>query len=151
VPDDKRVQVQQTLDETLAPIRNFSISTADRVRAAAGPPAYMRRKRHIEDLTASLGEAVAAAIARTGGDIDAARRDAEGSAAIGKALRELNRLIAAHNRYYPIEANLPIDPTTRVQLDRGRPWQPLPAVTLRDVFAGALSACGASAHVGKIP
>ena len=151
MPDDKRVQVQQTLDETLAPIRNFSISTADRVRAAAGPPAYMRRKRHIEDLTASLGEAVAAAIARAGGDIDAARRDAEGSAAIGKALRELNRLIAAHNRYYPIEANLPLDPTTRVQLDRGRPWQPLPAVTLRDVFARVLSACGASALVGKIP
>ncbi len=145
---------KRTQGETVAPIRNFSISTADYVRAAAGPPAYMRRKRHIEDLTASLGEAVAAAIAGAGGDVDAARRAAGESVAIVKSLRELNRLIAAHNRYYPIEANLPLDPTTHQQLDRGvgemRPWQPLAVVTLRDVFARVLSACGASAPVGKI-
>ncbi len=66
---------------------------------------------------------------------------------VAKALRELNRLIVAHNRYYPIEANLRLDPATRQELDRGgKPWQPLPAVTLSDVFA----ACGASSHVGKI-
>jgi hypothetical protein len=149
VPDDKRAPAQ-TLDETLAPIRNFTITTADRVRAAAGPPAYIRRKRHIEDLRATLEEQVAGAIARAGGDVDAARRDAESNAAVVKSLRELDCLIVAHNRYYPIEANLPLDPTTRVQLDRGRPWQPLPTVTLRDVFAGVLSACGAASHVGKI-
>ncbi len=55
------------IEETLAPQRNFFISTADRVRAAAGPHAYMRRRRHIEDLTATLQKTVAAAIARAGG------------------------------------------------------------------------------------
>ncbi len=147
--DEKRPGV----DETLAPSRNFTITTADRVRAAAGPPAYMRRKRHIEDLTASLRAAVVAALGRAGGDAEAARLAVEGHAPSVKALRELNQLIVAHNRFYPIEANLPFDPATREQLDRAiprRPWRPLPAVTLRDVFADVLSACGASSHVGKI-
>jgi hypothetical protein len=60
---------------------------------------------------------------------------------VGKALRELNRLIEAHNRYYPIEANLPLDPATGLQLDRGvgvvRPWRPLPPVTLAGLIADA--------------
>ncbi len=150
------------MDETLAPPRNFTISTADQVRAAAGPPAYMRRRRHIEDLAASLRETVATAIARAGG-AEAVRgrqgqRQPEPGAVLSaleqiaaeRCLRELNRLIAAHNRYYPIEANLPLDPVSRVQLDRGRPYQPMPLVTLRDVFGGVLAACGAPAHVGKI-
>ena len=158
--DEKRPGV----DETLAPSRNFTITTADRVRAAAGPPAYMRRKRHIEDLTASLRAAVVAALARAGGDAEAARRAIEGHAPSVKALRELNRLIVAHNRFYPIEANLPFDPATR-ESSTWRPYKPLAAVTLCDViadviaevvrrsahvFADVLSACGASSHVGKI-
>ena len=53
--------------------------------------------------------------------------------------RELNRLIVAHNRYYPIEANLPLDPVrARTARPRRRwmaPCSRLPAVTLRDVFA----------------
>ena len=143
MPDDKR----PTIEETLAPQRNFSISTAATLRAAAGPHAYMRRKRHIEDLSASLRETVASAIARGGGDMAAARRQVEGDVRVVKALRELNRLIEAHNRYYPIEANLPLDPVSRLELDHGgRPYKPLPAVTLRDMLA----ACRASSHVGRI-
>ena len=134
--DDKRTgDGSPHIEETLAPQRNFFISTADRVRAAAGPHAYMRRKRHIEDLSATLHKTVAAAIARAGGDVEAARQSVEAHAPSVKALRELNRLIADHNRYYPIEANLPLDPVTRVELDHGRPYKPLAAVTLRDVFA----------------
>jgi hypothetical protein len=138
-----------TIDETLAPHRNFSISTADRIRAAQGPPAFVRRKRHIEDLEAALFETVTEAIDKTG-SVDAARRALEGSPSVEKPLRELNRLIEAHNRYYPIEANLPLDPATGVQLDRGvgvrKPWTPLPPVTLEDVLGAA---CGASSAVGK--
>jgi hypothetical protein len=146
VEDDKRPPIE----ETLAPQRNFSISTADRVRAAAGPHAYMRRKRHIEDLSASLRETVAAAIARAACDIPAARRVVEGHAPSIKALRELHGLIVAHNRFYPIEANLPLDPVSRVELDHGRPYKPLPAVTLDTLFGDALAACGVPSHVGKI-
>jgi hypothetical protein len=144
------------IEETLAPQRNFSISTAALVRAAAGPHAYMRRKRHIEDLRASLRETVAAAIARAGGDAPAARCALEGQAQTVRALRELNLLIVAHNRYYPIEANLPLDPVTRLELDHGRPYKPLPAVTLCDVLRDvtrdgteALAACRAPSPVGK--
>jgi hypothetical protein len=137
-----------TIDETLAPLRNFTITTADRVRAAHGPPAYVRRKRHIEDLQASLAASASEAIEATG-SVDAARRALEGSAALQKSLAELNRLIETHNRYYPIEANLPLDPTRRVQLDRGgRPYKPLQTMTLDDVF---VAACGAQSPVGKIP
>ena len=138
------------LEETLAPPRNFSISAADRIRAAAGPHAYMRRRRHIEDLSASLRETVADALARADGDVEAARRALEQEPRVAKALRELDRLIVAHNRYYPIEANLPLDPVSRLQLDHGRPYKPLPAVTLCDVLSDVLAACRASAHVGKI-
>jgi hypothetical protein len=127
------------------------MSTADRIRAAAGPHAYMRRKRHIEDLSASLRETVVVAVARAGGKGETALRALEGDARVAKALRELNRLIVAHNRFYPIEANLPLDPISRLQLDHGRPYEPLPAVTLCDVLSEVLAACGASAHVGKIP
>jgi hypothetical protein len=136
------------LDETLAPLRNFSISTAALVRAAAGPPAYARRKRHIEDLEAALLRFVGEALAASGraGGADAVRQAAEGDPRVVKLLREVNLLIAAHNRYYPIEANLRLDPATRLQLDHGRPWQPLATITLEDVIA----ACGAAEHVGKM-
>ncbi len=138
--DDKRTGDERPpIEETLAPQRNFFISTADRVRAAGGPHAYMRRRRHIEDLSAALHKTVAAAIARAGGDVEAARRAVEAHGPSVKVLRELNRLIADHNRYYPIEANLPLDPVTRLELDHGRPYKPLAAVTLSDVIADAVA------------
>ncbi len=151
MPERKREPAKSaaktSLEETLAPLRNFHITTADRVRAAHGPPAYVRRKRHIEDLQAALAEAAVEALA-VAGDPDAARRALGEDPAVRKALGEVNRLIDAHNRYYPIEANLPLDPTRRVQLDRGgRPYKPLCAVTLDDVV---VAACGAPSPVGKI-
>ena len=44
---------------------------------------------------------------------------------ITEDLARLNDLIGRHNRYYPIEANLPIDVRTGRLLDRGAPWRPL--------------------------
>lgn len=42
----------------------------------------------------------------------------------------MNALVEAHNRYYPIEANLPVDPRTGAYLvKRGTPFEPEPAVT----------------------
>jgi hypothetical protein len=49
----------------------------------------------------------------------------------------LNDLIAKHNRYYPIEANLAIDVKTRRLIERGAPWRPLPALTIADLAARA--------------
>ena len=111
------------MDETLAPPRNFFISTADRVRAAHGPPAYSRRKRHIEDLEASLVAMARDAMKKFATEAtDGAEKDAFAALAAHapfvKALREMNRLVAAHNLYYPIEANLRLDPATRQELAR---------------------------------
>jgi hypothetical protein len=46
-------------------------------------------------------------------------------------LDRLNDLISRHNRYYPIEAKLAIDPRTGELLDRdGKHWKPMPARSL---------------------
>jgi hypothetical protein len=122
--------------ETLAPPRNFFITTADRIRAAHGPPAYSRRKRHIEDLEASLLKVAVEAL-EVHAERVAVRRWLEEHPRVQRELREINRLIAAHNLYYPIEANLRLDPATREQMDRGRPWKPLPPMTLEVVLERA--------------
>jgi len=127
--------------ESLSPARNFTITLADKVRAAAGPTAYMRRKREIEDL-----EELLLAKAR---DVVAAAR-AAGVDPVAKAretldLRRINDLIARHNRYYPWEANLPIDPRTGRLVERGgRPWVPLAEVTCEALVASAVEATDAS-------
>ena len=39
----------------------------------------------------------------------------------------VNALIASHNRWYPVEARLPMDPVTRdYALVRGRPYRHVP-------------------------
>lgn len=119
--------------ETLAPARNFTITTEERVRALAGPPAYMRRKRHIEDLEGALRRSMAEALAARP-DL-AVLGEGELAAALPKlapVVAKLNDLVERHNRYYPTEANLPSDPRTGETLERGGcPWRPLAPVTLR--------------------
>ena len=100
--------------------RNFTISTADRLRAlAAGPPAFARRLRRIEELERALLAALRAAEHRA--PLDAAALPEE----LAASLARLNRLVADHNRYYPIEAALPIDVHTGGLLDWGEPWRPM--------------------------
>jgi len=113
--------------DTAVPERNFSLSVDDRLRAfAQGPPAYMRRRRAIEDLQAGLSRK----LAEFGGDsVQMAEMVAD--------LARLNDLIDKHNRYYPIEANLPIEVRTGRLLERGVPWRPLPSVTAADLVARA--------------
>jgi hypothetical protein len=121
------------LIDTVAPPRNFTLSIEERLRAyAQGAPGYIRRKRRIEDLEARLIQQLAAA------ESPAA---VAASADVVADLALLNDLIAKHNRYYPIEANLPIDVQTRRLVERGgAPWRPLPAVTAADLLARAAAA-----------
>ena len=110
-----------------APLGNFKLGVDERLRAyAQGVPGHLRRRRRIEDLESRLVERLAAAAA-PGELLDAEERAAE--------LTLLNDLIGQHNRYYPIEANLPIDPRSGRLLERGAAWQPLPAATLQDLIA----------------
>src|SRR5205814_783616 len=80
-----------------------------------GVPGHIRRRRRIEDLQSRLLGAIAAADAPVA---------AAASPEVTADLALLNDLIARHNRYYPIEANLPIDVRTRRLIDRGAPWRP---------------------------
>ncbi len=129
--------------ETAAPARNFTLTTEDRVRAAAaGPPAYMRRLRSIEDLE----EGIVRVLAELCEEARAAGQPAEEQAAHARAaapkhaLKRLDDLIARHNRWYPIEAELPMQPRTGELLDRtGDPWRPMRAPTLDDLLARAMS------------
>lgn len=135
-PDEKP---RPSAIDTADPPRNFTLTTAERMRALTiGPPAWALRKKHLEDLEAkhvtSLAELheklVAKAVAR-GEPIDPeaiARAVEERARALD--LRKMNALAATHNRYYPIEANLPIDPKTGDYLLQGRPWQPEPPWTV---------------------
>jgi hypothetical protein len=91
-----------------APPRNFTLTTEERIRAlVAGPPAWSLRKRRIEDLEAELALETRAPTAH-----------------FERKLAQLNVLIEKHNRYYPIEANLPFDLHGRL-LEGGKPWRRL--------------------------
>lgn len=120
--------------ETIAPARNFTITTAERVRALSGPPAYIVRRRTIEDLEAALVDMIADLLAT--GD-DAAIAAGLKKRAITVRLARANTLVAAHNKYYPCEANLPMDPRTGQMLERGAPWRPLEPLTLEQLLTAA--------------
>ena len=121
-------KAQPRLD-TVAPPRNFTLSLENRLRAyAMGVPGYMRRRRRIEDLEARLLGLIVQA---------AAPREVATSREFTAELAQLNDLIARHNRYYPIEANLPIDVRTGRLLERGAPWRPLAVVTVANLLERA--------------
>ncbi|HLK91404.1 MAG TPA: hypothetical protein VKZ18_16015 [Polyangia bacterium] len=116
-------------DAAGAPLGNFKLSVDERLRAyAQGVPGHIRRRRRIEDLEGRLVELLAAAPAPA----ELAR-----SPEVAAELVLLNDLVARHNAYYPIEANLPIDVRTGRLLERGVPWRPAPPVTETDLLARA--------------
>jgi hypothetical protein len=124
--------------ETAVAARNFTVTTAERVRAiAAGPPAWVLRRRRIEDLEEEILRDVAAVAAKRGEWPTALTPAGE------RRLGELNRLVEAHNRYYPIEADLPLDPRTGRTMDRGAPWRPMPARTADELLSAARAASAA--------
>jgi hypothetical protein len=96
-------------------VRNFRPDPDAGVRALGGPTMWMRRLRAIEDAVdeheRQLDEAWRALAAE-------AEDDAEFGRLWRKTARrwsfaEVNELIARHNRYFPAEARLPMDPRTR--------------------------------------
>lgn len=98
-------------------IRNFRAEADTYLASLGGPLPYMQRLRHIDDLVqqhlARLGEAYAETE-----DAAAWRRVAE-----RWDFGEVNDLIERHNRWYPIEARLPMDPRTRDYVRvGGRPY-----------------------------
>ena len=101
-----------SVDELLPPSANFGISLADKVRARSGLPEHLYRLGLIERT-----------VTRMIGELRQAPDPRQFAAALD--LSRLNQLIEKHNRYYPIEANLPID--TRTGGSRG--FRPMAAIT----------------------
>jgi hypothetical protein len=96
-------------------LRNFRPDASSAVRALEGPTIWMRRLRAIEDelerQEAELREAWLALAAQARGPVEFASRWQEASRAWSFAV--VNELIERHNRNFPAEAELPMDPRTR--------------------------------------
>lgn len=116
-PPSQKERAQLEHDRDLNPLtgrplrrrlRNFRAETDMYLASLGGPLPYMRRLREIEALTEShlerLGEAYAAHL----GDPDGWRAVAE-----RWDFGDINELIVKHNRYFPVESRLPMDPRTR--------------------------------------
>jgi hypothetical protein len=95
-------------------LRNFR-PDADRYLASLGGPLpYMARLREIETLTAAHEDALAAAYDRLTADVAPdAFADAWRDEVARLSFDEVNDLIARHNRWYPVEARLRMDPRRR--------------------------------------
>lgn len=117
--------VRERLDEELAghplkgkPLRrryrNFTPDPAGYLVSSGGPLPYMQRLKTIDELTQAhlrrLEEAWLALREECPGPAAFARRWRERVARW--SFDEVNDLIARHNRWYPIESRLPMDPRT---------------------------------------
>jgi hypothetical protein len=107
-------------------LRNFRPDADAAIRALGGPAHWMRRLRAIENAIdvheQQLGEAWRE-LAGSVGDGDEFRR-LWLETAHAWSFAEANELIARHNRNFPAEARLPMDPRTRdfVKVN-GRPYR----------------------------
>jgi hypothetical protein len=96
-------------------LRNFRPGADSAIRALGGPTLWMRRLRTIENELErhedELGEHWLA-LAEEATDAEAFAH-AWRATARGWSFAEVNELIDRHNRYFPAEARLPMDPRTR--------------------------------------
>jgi hypothetical protein len=110
-------------------LRNFRADPDHYVASLGGPLPYMKRLKQIEELTNEHEERLRQAYAEHDGDWRAfAERWDFG---------DVNELIERHNRFYPIEARLAMDPRSRdfVKI-AGRPYrrEPLDASWVLERF-----------------
>jgi hypothetical protein len=120
-PRDRRQR--EALDEDLAAIAaggrqvvrllNFRPSAEAYLAASRGPLAYMLRLREIEQRTAAHEDALAErwhALARARADDPRAFAAEWTQEARATRFDEVNDLVERHNRWYPVESGLPMDP-----------------------------------------
>ena len=121
-------------------LRNFRPDAGAQLTALGGPLAWMRRLRAIEisvDLhEQQLAEAFVGLREACGSDADRFAREWQAFAERWD-FGEVNHLIERHNRHYPAESRLPMNPRTGdFVLVNGRPYtrQPLDAVWILSRF-----------------
>jgi hypothetical protein len=117
------------------PPRNFTISTEERIRAMTiEVPAWAARKRQIEDAEDRwVKRLVEVHDDRVSKDRKNEAADAMAALAQRFVLAPINELVARHNRYYPIEANLAM--SRNGYLAYGRPWKPEQPYTVERLLA----------------
>jgi hypothetical protein len=112
-------------------LRNFRADADAQLAALGGPLAWMRRLRAIELAISAHEEELAAAYET----VDSA--DAWRELAAQWDFSEVNDLIERHNRHYPAESRLPMNPRTGdFVLVNGRPYtrEPLDAAWILTRF-----------------
>jgi hypothetical protein len=112
--------------------RNFRPDPDAAVRALGGPTIWMRRLRAIEDALGEHERQLEEAWRELAAEVDDAAVFARAWKETARrwSFAQVNELIARHNRWFPAEARLPMDPRTRdfVRIN-GRPYtvEPLDA------------------------
>jgi hypothetical protein len=116
-------------------LRNFQAEADLYLASLGGPLPYMQRLRRIDEETAAQLELVAAAHDEHGNDPVEWRRVAQ-----SWNFGEVNELIERHNRWFPVESRLPMDPRSRDFVPvGGRPYRrkPLDAAWILERFPAA--------------
>ena len=107
-------------------LRNFRPDADSAIRALGGPTVWMRRLRAIEDELERHAEQLDAAYQELASEASDPEEFARlwTRTARDWSFATLNELIERHNRNFPAEARLPMDPRTRdfVKIN-GRPYQ----------------------------
>ena len=88
-------------------LRNFRPDAGSYLASLGGPLPYMARLREIDALTVQHEQQLEEAYGLVGDDAEAWR-----SLASSWDFSEVNELIDRHNRWYPAESRLPMDPRT---------------------------------------
>lgn len=142
----KRKDGAPTAQVSADPPRNFTLTVDERIRALTiGVPSWAARKRKIEDdedrFVLELTELhdTLSGSGRAARDVEAALF----AAAASFDLAKLNELVRVHNRYYPVEANLPMDRETGAYLIYGVVWRPETEYTAARLVALAYASVAA--------
>jgi hypothetical protein len=88
-------------------LRNFRPDAGAYLASLGGPLPYMARQREIDALVLEHEQQLAEAYEACGGDEHAWR-----AVALTWDFGEVNELIEKHNRWFPAESRLPMDPKT---------------------------------------
>jgi len=95
-------------------LRNFRPSAEGYLASLGGPLPYMTRLREIEAMTAAHMAALEEARARVASEVPAERFASVWREVVERwSFDEVNDLIARHNRWFPVESRLPMDPRRR--------------------------------------
>ena len=131
-------------------LRNFRPDAESYLASLGGPLPYMVRLREIEAMTAEHEHALAEAREGLAADVPAERFAEAWRELVGSwSFDEVNDLITRHNRWYPAESRLPMDPKRRdYALVNGRDYrlQPLDASWALERFPADAGSGGSHAR-----